>query len=103
MAKERIKHRKGQVLGTEKRQCNVCNKLTNQQVVYFFAKRSGWIWGGVIGMALTGNAHIAYICSECKTATSAENQNALKEKYGWSNFSGFKGIPKQNIEFIIRK
>lgn len=106
MAKEKIKHRNGQILGVEKRKCNVCNKITDHNVVYFFAKRLGWTWNEVIGVNLTQDPHIgyiAYICSECKTSTMAEDQKDLKTKYDWSSFYGFRGIPKQKIEFKVWK
>ena len=51
MATEKIMHRTGQVVGTEKRPCTVCKKDTNQDIVHFFTQKSSIVSGslGAIG------------------------------------------------------
>ncbi len=97
-----IIRRSGQIIGKEKKFCEYCKKETNHWVVYFLAKKWTWLLLGAISYTILGDAHVAYICTRCSYYTRPKNQNELKHKYGWSNWSGFKA-PKETIEFKLRK
>ena len=114
MATEKIMHRTGQLIGTEKRPCTVCKKDTNQDVVHFFTKTSSIAFGslGAVGGLINAakfnvnapdGAFIGYVCNECKSLSIPKEQRDIKKKYGWSNFWGFKGKPKEDIEFKVWK
>ncbi|MEM0143954.1 MAG: hypothetical protein QXL94_08480 [Candidatus Parvarchaeum sp.] len=99
----KVRYRNGQVLGEEKYYCSYCDKETDHKVVYFPAKKSTWVLAGALSYALLGDAHVAYICSKCNHYTRPENQKEIKSKYGWSNWTGFRGIPNDKIEFKLEE
>ena len=94
-------HRKGQILGTEKIPCQICKKDTDQDVVYFFARPFSNILARLD--ETPDHTFIGYVCHECKSVSIPIKQTYLKKMYGWSNFRGFKGKPKKNIEFKENK
>ncbi len=113
MTEEKVTHRTGQVLGIEKYNCEICKKETNQKVIYFSTRTASAATGsfGLVG-ALLGSkfnvnvpdgAFYGYVCNECKSLSIAKDWGATKKKYGWSAFWGFKGKPKEDIEFKIWK
>lgn len=114
MPTEKVMHRTGQVLGAEKRYCEICKKETNQNVIYFLTKMSSAVIGsfGIMG-ALINTARfnikapdgkfIGYVCTQCGSLSIPKEQSALMEKYGWSSFWGFKGKPKGDVAFKVWK
>ena len=118
MPTEKIMSRTGQILDTEKMPCQICKKDTDQNIVYFYAKRItqasaiGGAAGGLISVLVNRGrfnvsipdvAFIGYVCNECKSLSIPKEQRDIKKKYGWSNFWGFKGKPKEDIEFKVWK
>jgi hypothetical protein len=120
MPTEKVMHRTGQVLGTEKIPCKICKKETNQKVIYFSTRKAtiaagglgifgavGGVTGALLGSKFNVNvpdsAFYGYVCNECKSLSIAKDWKDIKKKYSWSAFLGFKGKPKQDIEFKVWK
>ena len=114
MPTEKIMHRTGQIIGTEKRPCPICKKDTTQNVVHFFTQKSSIVSGslGALGGIINASkfnvnapdgAFIGYVCHECKSLSVPKEQRDIKKKYGWSRFWGFKGKPKEDIKFKVWK
>ena len=118
MPTEKIMHRTGQILGTEKIPCQICKKDTDQNIVYFYAKRiirASAIGGGAgvlirelvnrgrFNVSIPDIGFIGYVCNECKSLSVPKEQRDIKKKYGWSRFWGFKGKPKEDIKFKVWK
>ena len=121
MTEEKTIYRIGQVLGIEKVFCPRCNKKTDQQVVCFSPKKSilagnAFAAVGIVSyfaadsllnhklkVKVPTSLFYGYVCNECKSLSIVKDWKETRKKYGWSAFYGFKGIPKQKIEFKVWK
>ena len=86
-----------QILGEETHKCAFCGKETKHKVAYFPANKMTWLLVGAIGLALLGNAHVGLVCENCNTHYLPD-QKEYKQKYGWSNFYGFRKAKSEYIK-----